>query len=545
MKARPAIIVIREGVRVIKKIQIFFMVIILISVAFAREEKFRINYISAENVYIEAGTENGIRVGDRLTVRQNGEIIAELEVVYTARESSSCRIIKKEHVLRIGDFAISDKVAEADSPESILAMRRSRTIRAPKGRHENNRPIKIDGSISLQWYRFKDLSASKRDFSQPALRVALRGRRLWGGDFTIYIRFRSKYNQRQRHYNSIIPANEWRNRLYEFSLSYNPEKAFFQYRIGRINSARFGGVGYIDGMSLQINTAKGLYLGVFAGTQPEWQYSGFQTSIQKYGFFASYSRGRFGGRRFASTLSAVGAYHGSIVSRKFMYWQNTYNAGRTLSFYQSLEIDFNQGWRKNRTKETVSLTGLYFSSRYRPFKWLSAGLSYDNRKNYFTYEMRSLADSLFNAAFRQGVRTHVAVRLPRNYRISANFGLRTRQFDKQYLYSYGLVVQKYPFLQRGISISGRFSGFANSFTQGYNPSLRLGKIFDHGHALYLSYGNYWYRLNSINTTRINQWLRLSGQLELPKSLFFSAQYKYDWGTDVLGHHYLVELGYRF
>jgi len=173
------------------------------------------------------------------------------------------------------------------------------------------------------------------------------------------------------------------------------------------------------------------------------------------------------------------------------------------------------------------------------------GLSYDNRKNYFTYEMRSLADSLFNTAFRQGLRSNVAVTLPGNYRISANFGLRHRQYEKQYVYSYGLSVSKYHFLQRGVSILGRFSGFSNTFTQGYNPSLRLGKIFGRGHALYFSYGNYWYRLNSIDTTRINQWLRLNGQLELPARMFLSAQYEYDWGDDVLGHRYLVELGYRF
>ena len=358
--ARPATTAIREGLRVIRKYFLSFILTMVVSLAFAQELKFRINYISVDNVFIEAGTNNGIQVGNRLTVKDNGKVIAELEVVYVARSSASCRIIKKERALQIGDYAFADSIFIPDTSVSAPPVRRSRDIKMPEKQKRKIPLTRVSGSLSLQWYQFNDLSSSKLDFRQPTLRFSLRGRRLWGLDYNLRIRFRSNYNQRERRYNSNVPANEWRNRLYEFSLSYDREDAPFQYRIGRIISGQFSGVGYIDGLSLQYNAAKSFSMGLFAGTQPEWQYSGFQTSIQKYGLYARYKHGTYEGQRFESTLSAVGAYHGSTISREFVYWQSTYSLGRILSLYQNLEIDYNQGWRQNKTGESLSLTGVYF-----------------------------------------------------------------------------------------------------------------------------------------------------------------------------------------
>lgn len=503
----------------------------------------KVKYISANHVYLDAGRLNGISIGDTVKVIKGGKDAAVLRVVFVADNSANCDILSKNVTIEPGDLVVvpAKTVVEADSLD-VQKKRRTRQFKTTVNTKKSK--TRISGYISAQWYQFIDANNGLHDFKQPTVRLNFSGRNLWDDSYYIRIKARSRYNERSRTVSTEIPRTEWRNRIYEFSFSYDNRSAAINYRFGRIISNKYSGVGYLDGVQLQHNISENLNWGIFAGTQPEWQYSDFQTSYQKYGTFINYLYGDYATNRLESTLAAAGTYHSGSISREVVFLQNSYNHGRKWNIYQSLELDINRAWRRDKTGEAVSLSGLYINGRYYITDNLNVGLSYDNRKNYYTYELRTLADSLFDDAFRQGGRLSASLRFFKNYRVFANGGVR-KSTAKEITYSYSGGFNASNLFDQRITVSSRFSGFSNLYTRGINPSVDISKYFFAGHYLQIGYGNYMYTLKADNASRLNQFVRFNGQLELPLNLFLATDYEYSFGDDSEGHRILAELGYRF
>lgn len=524
-----------------------------------KQEYFRIKYLSAENVYLDAGKLAGLKGGDQLTVKRQNKTIARIRIIYVSDYSASAVILESKGSIEVGDLAFVDKtkkVEPAEEEQTVTDTTAAVKI-VPPPREKLKRTYHrspFSGTISAQYYYWKDLNATKLNFSQPTLRFSLRGKQLWGKEYYLRVRARLRHNQRARQLNSNAPESQWRNRIFEVSFSYENEASLFNYQIGRIISNKFSGVGYIDGLLVQYNTGSLLRFGVFAGTQPEWQYADFQTSIQKYGAYGHILHGDYSSGRFESTLALTGEYHGKTVSREFIYLQNSYYQANKWSIYQSAELDINRGWRKdisggsnlftNFNIGDLSLTNFYISGQWNFSRWLMVGAMYDNRKNYLTYETRSLADSLFSDIRRQGVRGNVTLILPKNYRLYGNFGIRKRKTDVESTYSYGGGLSQTDFLFPRTRLFLNAAGFTNFFTNGITYSAMLGRYLINRVNFDLGFGGYRYSLKASQDYRNNQWVRVNTLTDFLRRLYLSGQYEYDWGDDVNGHRLLLELGYR-
>jgi hypothetical protein len=169
---------------------------------------------------------------------------------------------------------------------------------------------------------------------------------------------------------------------------------------------------------------------------------------------------------------------------------------------------------------------------------------YDNRQNYLTYQTRTIADSLFDDALRQGIRGTLTLILPDNYRLFGNFGIRKRETDVETTKSFSGGLSKVNFLIPNLRIYLNMAGFSNFYTDGFNYSIMVGKYL--GHRLHVDFalGGNQYNLKADATDRRNQWVRINVLSDLVYRLFLSGHYEYDWGDDVNGHRILFEIGYR-
>jgi hypothetical protein len=406
-------------------------------------------------------------------------------------------------------------------------------------------PVELHGSIAASWYHFDDLTDSGLDYDRPTMRLNLKATGLFGGHYSARVRLRSRYNDRARAIGTA-PATEWRNRVYEVNLTYDNPDTPFGFQAGRIIARDLGAVGYTDGVLLTHRVGENWRWGALAGTRPDWETSEFQTTVQKYGAFVGFERGDRAESRFVMKLAAIGEYHDSTVSREFLYVRSSYHRERRLDLYGTAELDVNRDWREDRTGESVSLSALYLRGRYRATEDVTVGLGYDTRKNYYTYELRSLPDSLFIDAARHGARASVDAKLPGDFRLHADFGIRgIEESADDPTYSYSAEFTGRDLLGSRIRASLRVSGFSSPYALGTNPSLRLTRSFRGGHSAHASYGLYAYGIESSPTDRMNQWLRAGGQTQLPSRLYLSAEYQYDWGDDSEGHRLFGEMGYRF
>ena len=174
-------------------------------------------------------------------------------------------------------------------------------------------------------------------------------------------------------------------------------------------------------------------------------------------------------------------------------------------------------------------------------------LSYNRFEQYRTEDTRSIPERLFNDLQRQGFRASLQFGKPRGLNLSLNAGLRDQEGTDEQTTSYGLSVRHGDVASWGLSLAANFLAFDNITSDGYVATLRASKRLPGGHLVNLDLGDRLSReqLFDSQTDRSTQWARLGFWLELPKSLFATAEYEMTTGDDLEGQRLNASFGYRF
>jgi hypothetical protein len=505
----------------------------------------KISYISNENIYVDKGKSSGLIVGDTLQIKRDGEIIANLEILYVAEHSASCAVVTRKENLHIGDKADYLLKTEIDNVAALTVVPDKR----PQNEYQKKMSAKpfarISGGLSFQWYHYEDQSSNNLNFNQPTVQFDLKAKELWGKKYFFIIKMRLRKNERERSYSTGIQEEEWRNRIYSFYFSYEDKSSPINYRIGRILTPNLRGIGYLDGLQLQHNINKDLNWGVYAGLQSSWQFATAEDSLKKYGIFIGYKSGNFRSNRFAGTIAYNAVYHGQTVSRENFYIQSSFNSYNNISIYQSMEIDVNSSWRREKEDRLISLTSFYLSARYKFSNTVRTGISYDNRKNFYRYETREIPEDFYDLAFRHGLNADLSLTFPQDYSTSIRFGVKKRQNDSETTYIGRLSLRKRNILYQYLNMNINLNGYINLYTKGWIPSLYFSKQISGGHYLSLTGGLNKYETKLDGRERSRYWLRINGRLQLFGRTYLSGFYSHEWGDDFKGYRLLAEIGYRF
>jgi len=521
------------------------------SAALPEDKKvFEINYLSTENVYLKGGRASGLKEGDRLGIlRDNKDLIAAIEVVFLADHSASCKILKSNQTIEASDVAVLFP-QNGDSRQSLPDTWLPGSTRNMSERSAERRasaPLaRLRGSVSLQYFHLEDQTANGLDFSQTTFRINATARELWGKDYSFRARTRMRRNQRARDYlANNIPANEFRNRVYELSFGYDDRNALFNFRVGRIYSMPLSGVGNVDGGQFQLNVSRKFRTGILIGSQPDRFDSSIQPSLQKYGLYLNYASGDFGRNVFATTLAAVAEYQGSTVSREYLYLQNSYGGGGRLSLFQMLELDINRNWREELAGQKVTISNFFLSARYRFFEALSAGLIFDNRQNYYTIEFLKADDFFLDDSIRTGLRANITLRLPGNFRFYGEASARRWAKENTISNSFAAGLSRDRFLFSPLSISLFGSMDSDLLSEGFITGGQLEWRFVQGHRFNISYFKYDYTITAVQLDRRNDVYRLGAYWMWLRHLFLSGQFEYARGDDLEGPRFFLETGYLF
>jgi hypothetical protein len=505
----------------------------------------KVRYLSGNTVYLAGGANIGLQIGDQLDVKRSEEVIARIEVTYLATGSASCKILSQEKDIMVGDVVqwISGNSGVVKE-DTTLGVRVREIPEKPASVGYPESRTYISGGASLQWYHRTDNTAAGLNFNQWSARVSLRIRNLWVKDLNLKLNTRARFNRRTSAFGGGIPEEEWQSRLYWISIAYESADAPFGFQAGRITSNKFSGLGYIDGLILQHNLSKSFNWGLFGGVQPDMRSVNFSTDLQKYGVYGSYRSGTYNSRYVQTTLALAGSYTQGEVNREYAYFEFRITDRSGWRIHNSLEIDYNRAWRKEYAGSALALTGLYFSGSYEFSESVTAGLGYDNRKNYLTYVYYSKPQELFEEAQRQSLRADVRIRVPSDVTISLRGGLRDGQDDARISHNYGITLVKSGLLLKNLQATLAFTGFSTLYNQGFSPTAsvryQLGPA-----SLSAAYGAYRYTLSSVDERRGNQYVNLTFNLPVWASLYLFGHYYYDWGDDMQGHRVLTEFGYRF
>jgi hypothetical protein len=515
--------------------------------AVAQQKSYRVKYISTENVYLDGGSYDGLAVGDTLAVRRGGRADALLKINYISESSSACQILTPDQRVEKNDAAVLLTVHPAPAVrgkvKAALPPRRFERVAPPKSTVPGKRfRTRTSGSASVQWYQVEDLSAYGFNIRQPSGRLSMKIRNLRYEGLNFDVRYRSR--KELRSYRLARPDSRvWSNRLYTLLLSYDPAGAAWQWQAGRIVSNRLSGLGVIDGLLLEKRVGENVSLGLIGGAQPKWYYGGFEPASRKTGVFASLHSGESVMRQWESTWALAGEYRGARIGREFFYMQNQVNLSRVL-LYQSAELDVNRRWRFERSHQTVSLTSLYLYSDVKVASWLNAGFSYDDRRQVITFEQRSLADSLLDAALRVGMRGRIRIQLPAGTNVFADAGTRDETGQRMKSNSWSAGFSKSGLPLKSTSLNAYMTSFSNAQITGRYESARLTQTIRDFHSVSVGYSHSRYDMKSMSIARHTHRLQLDVSIQLPRRFFLSDQLEYTWGAEGPGYHFFVEFGYR-
>ena len=524
-----------------------FLFCLLIAGPLLAQNPLAVRYRSADTIYLNSGRASGLEVGDRLEVVRGGEVIAEIEVLFTADHSASCKVLSErtpiqpdDRVRQIGETSPPPPApppsAPAPRPEEPLPKR------------ESPRPARtrVTGAVSVDVDAFADGTEDRRDSSRTAARLNLRVRDVAGTPLQIRLRMSSQDEERERRLTGGIPESTSRDRLYELALIWEPEDARYGLRLGRLGTNPFLGIGYLDGGLGKMRVAGPLELGGFYGRRPDIEEPGFDGSGSKYGLFA----------RIVPQSKALEFLVASIreegetdVSREYLAVETRYDAGGRWSFHQHAELDLNTGWREEAAGSASQLSQASLSALGRISERSRLVISYDRFERYFTEETRFLPTELFDDLLRQGLRVSLQTGPPRGLNLSITGGAHFEDeegLDSETSYSLAAGAWHPELTGLKLFVGGDVMGFTNPTTDGLLVSTRIGRRFSPGHELSFTLGGTLARESLlVDEETTTQWARASLWLELPLDLFGQAEFEVLTGDDIEGQRLSLGLGYRF
>jgi hypothetical protein len=529
----------------------------------ANARRFRVKYRSAASVYLDAGRADGLDVGARLLVVAGSSSVAEIEVVYAAERSASCKVVSESRPVRAGDEAVLIAAARPAEVEAATPPARARTVAAapafapaevPSANLVQAAPwARVRGAASLGYYRSWDQTGSGLDYQQRTARLDLGLDQIAGQPLSFTLRARSRQDVRARTLSTRTPADERTDRLYELALRYQPPSDRVGLELGRIGIYRFVGIGYLDGALARYRPSGRVQVGAFGGRVADIDGLGWNGTGSKYGAFVRLAPpGRYSTGGSDVTLAYVRENADGDVSREYLSLESFFGGGARWSLTERAELDLNRGWRQDLTGTSYQLSNISLAGNLRlaPSSWVV--VSYDGRRNYRYYQNRAVPEEVFDDLLHQGLRAALSVAKPSGFGASVGFGMSLKQQDPRHpelnvanAYSFNAGVRHANLLGSGLWFGIDGSGFTNGYAEGGLLSARLGWRATAGHTLDLSYAYSLYRVSQTQQDRTTQWLRLVGRGQLTRRLYLLGDFEYDTGDDLKGPRVFLELGVLF
>ena len=351
----------------------------------------KVSYITLQNIYVKFETSGLVHPGDTIFVRKDQTLIP----LFVTESTSSISCVGKP--LKKFDIKVSDvvviKVKKSEKPnkdalkekipselsgikqDSVLGQKSKLPA---KSRSESERTEKIRGRISASSY---SSFSNSSDFNQRMrYTFTLSAENISGGRFSLdsYINFTHRQNHWAEVKDNIFNALK----IYSLAVNYDvTDKTHFV--LGRKINPKIASIGAIDGF--QAETKAGNFtFGAVVGTSPDYSDYSFNAKLFEYGGYLSHEINNKSGNMVNSIAFFQQTSHG-MTDRRFAYFQHDNSLIENLNLFTSVELDL-YALKDSLPTNTVSLTSLYLSLRYRFSKQLSAYASYDARKNVIYYE---------------------------------------------------------------------------------------------------------------------------------------------------------------
>lgn len=512
----------------------------------------RVSYITLQNIYAKFDTPGVIQPGDTIFIRKNQTLVPLFVSESVSSVSSAGKPIGKltanvsdvvfakikrpvSQVKKSGTDLDSLKTVAQDSVPAV----RSKT--AARQTSETERHERIRGRLSVSSY--SSFSNTSDVNQRMRYTFSLSAENISGGRVSTdsYIMFTHRIDHWAEVQDNIFNALK----IYSLAVGIDVTDKT-KLTLGRKINPRVSSIGAIDGLQADFK-AGNFAFGLIGGTNPDHLDYGFNSKLLAFGaYFAHEINNKQG--IMSSSLAFFEQRNRGNTDRRFAYFQHDNSLAKNINLFASTEVDL-YALKDSVPTNTISLTGLYLSLRYKLSKQLSAYLSYDARKNVIYYEtFKNFLDQMLLDATRQGYQVRINYRPSNSISSSISGGYRFQKKDIHPM----LNINEYLTFSNGqsnsTSVTFTFNWLKSSYVDGmiYGVHLNTDLV-----ASKLNTG-LGYRLvdnNYLNSTSLPASLQHMAEFELlwqiSRKMSFSANYN---GTFEKSNQYnsvYVNLVHRF
>ena len=367
-----------------------WILLLAVPVGAATRASTTVVYVSGASVYLGAGRDQGIAVGDSAEARRLGRRIAGLLVREVTSRRALCDTFSVVAMPAMGDSvvytqratpvdstvgagAVADVAAAPPRPITTRAARRDWRGRVGAG----YLVVSPDGGSTLQQPTFD----ARVDHTDDWL------------DLHADVRGRST---------SIAGATDRDARVYRLSLTLHDAVSSRRFTLGRQVLSAAPGAAFFDGGVGEID--RGMWtFGVFGGGAPEPEdFSPTFAQVQSGAFLRA--RGSRDRRAWSATLGFMDSRYQGTIDRDMVFLDASHTSPST-SLFLAQEIDLNPGWKRDLGDPAVSATATFFHARQAFGRRVAWDGGFDNRRNVREARDRVTAETEFDDRYRQGAWT--------------------------------------------------------------------------------------------------------------------------------------------
>jgi hypothetical protein len=455
-------------------------------------QSFGVKYVSADAVYLEAGSNAGLAKGQKLAIKRKSAgntVIGQIEIESVAASSAAGIILSGNGNINPGDVACfsleeaeKQKLASEDARKYPQIIRFTeddpldREVRENLPKPPSPEVNRFRGRIGFD---FGHMQQSELASSLYGLTLRIDATRLGGSYWNIRGYYRGYRHSEGR--SSIAPTIiDLVNRTYHLSLSYDNPNSHWVAGAGRLFVPWASSLDTLDGVYLGRRFGKAT-AAVFGGSAPDptsWDYDPHR---QMAGGLVNLEAGGFESLRFTSTSGIALTRINWHPSRQFAFFQNGIFYKRYLSLYNDFQIDLinNSSPALNSAqsagKRELAISRSYLTIRLQPFRALSFDVSHNYFRNIPTFDERLLSTGLLDKYLFQGFSGGFHLDLPYKLGIYSTVGRSHRTGDAKPSWDYLAGATAGNVLHTGMRADFRYSKFDSSFGRGIYRSLTLSR----------------------------------------------------------------------
>lgn len=553
----------------------FFCVNVLAQIA-DKPAVFRVKYVTADAVYIEAGRNAGIEEGMKISVvnapantqASNGiqfrgeRHVAELQVISVADSSSVCEITSSSGDLHEGQVAFLTTASVQDRRESQSAADEDKypivvsfTYGDPLDdeiRQEQERKIirespvgRIRGRIGFDYGGTREAEG----FSSRQMGMVVNADMTYLGgtywNFTGYWRGNLTSHKSGSSGSNVQTLTDLINRTYHLSLTYDNPYSPTRIGLGRLFLPWAPSLSTIDGGYLGRKFSHFYTAGVFAGSTPDptsWSYNPDQRIA---GMFVNYERGDYDHFRFFSTGGVALTSIQWRVARQFAFFENTFSWKRYVSLYNSVQADKARlSPLPNGGSNPTGVSQSYTSLHFQPVSRLTFGINHNYFRNLPTFDPKLVGTGLLDQYLFQGFSGDVRVELPMRVTVYTSLGRSKATSDQKASLNQGYGLAFGRLWNTGVIADIHYSKFNSAFGSGQYESFSLARSLNDSFRVQLLGGRQTFA-SALSTNNNSDFVNVITDWNVGPRYFFEGNYGWYNGATLRYQQWSTIFGYRF